>query len=172
MMTGWLIFGLYNRTRTCTACSGNGKLICCDGCWRAFHLTCWDPPMTSEAAENIEGKWYCYKCKASRSMPLLVDRGVFGELTSELNKKNLLLSIFLQLSEITSTVSRLAMRASTRTLVLPKPTSKFSSPTKYWQHQTDHRIGCAEAMSNFPTISGLKTTRKTQSYAFAVASLP
>ena len=73
----------------CSACSGSGKLLCCDGCWRAFHFTCCDPPKTSEQVESIEVKWYCYKCEASRSFaPPLVERGVFGELISELNKKN------------------------------------------------------------------------------------
>ena len=79
---------LQQNSDVCTACSGSGKLICCVGCWGSFLLICLDPPMTSDAAENIEGKCYCYKCKASRSVPPLVERGVFGELTSELNKKN------------------------------------------------------------------------------------
>ena len=44
--------------------------------------------MTSDEAETVDGKWYCYKCKASRSAPPQVERGVFGELTSKINERN------------------------------------------------------------------------------------
>lgn len=46
----------------CARCSGTGNLVCCDGCPRAFHLSCvmlYDIP---------QGKWLCPDCKrAARS---------------------------------------------------------------------------------------------------------
>ena len=81
-------FEFQQNSDVCTACSGNGKLLCCDGCWRAFHFTCFDPPLEPRDAETDDGKWFCYKCRASRSDFLRPERAVFGELGSELNKKN------------------------------------------------------------------------------------
>ncbi|XP_053363777.1 autoimmune regulator [Clarias gariepinus] len=48
----------------CTVCKDGGELICCDGCPRAFHLTCLVPPLTSIPS----GSWRCGLCNGSRSM--------------------------------------------------------------------------------------------------------
>ncbi|KAL6104546.1 aire [Pungitius sinensis] len=42
----------------CAVCKDGGELICCDGCPRAFHLTCLDPPLTSIPS----GTWRCERC--------------------------------------------------------------------------------------------------------------
>nr|XP_046265661.1 autoimmune regulator [Scatophagus argus] len=42
----------------CAMCKDGGELICCDGCPRAFHLTCLDPPLTSIPS----GPWQCDWC--------------------------------------------------------------------------------------------------------------
>ncbi|XP_061587103.1 autoimmune regulator [Cololabis saira] len=42
----------------CAVCRDGGELICCDGCPRAFHLTCHDPPITSIP----NGSWKCEWC--------------------------------------------------------------------------------------------------------------
>ncbi|KAM8851060.1 autoimmune regulator isoform 2-T2 [Spinachia spinachia] len=42
----------------CAVCKDGGELICCDGCPRAFHLTCLEPPLTSIPS----GTWRCECC--------------------------------------------------------------------------------------------------------------
>ncbi|XP_048460086.1 autoimmune regulator [Rhincodon typus] len=42
----------------CAVCRDGGKLICCDGCPKAFHLGCLVPPLT----EIPIGTWRCLSC--------------------------------------------------------------------------------------------------------------
>ncbi|XP_072771356.1 autoimmune regulator [Nerophis lumbriciformis] len=42
----------------CSVCKDGGELICCDGCPRAFHLTCLDPPLSAIPS----GSWQCEAC--------------------------------------------------------------------------------------------------------------
>lgn len=45
----------------CSSCRSLGDLIYCDGCPRAFHLWCLDPPL--ETSELPDGEtWYCPAC--------------------------------------------------------------------------------------------------------------
>ncbi|GAA6234494.1 autoimmune regulator isoform X1 [Lates japonicus] len=46
----------------CAVCKDGGELICCDGCPRAFHLTCLDPPLISIPS----GTWQCDWCCGNR----------------------------------------------------------------------------------------------------------
>ncbi|WPH00331.1 Hypothetical protein R9X50_00315600 [Acrodontium crateriforme] len=75
----------------CSACSGSGYLLCCDGCDRSFHFSCLDPPIQEDASELNE-PWYCFKCVARR--PLLseheekIPRGLFAPLLNNLKKRN------------------------------------------------------------------------------------
>ncbi|KAG7321568.1 hypothetical protein KOW79_014426 [Hemibagrus wyckioides] len=48
----------------CAVCKDGGELICCDGCPRAFHLTCLVPPLTSIPS----GSWRCRLCSGGRAM--------------------------------------------------------------------------------------------------------
>ncbi|XP_053543308.1 autoimmune regulator isoform X1 [Ictalurus punctatus] len=48
----------------CAVCKDGGELICCDGCPRAFHLTCLVPPLISIPS----GSWRCRLCSGSRVM--------------------------------------------------------------------------------------------------------
>ncbi|NWR64329.1 AIRE regulator, partial [Bucorvus abyssinicus] len=49
----------------CAACGDGGELICCDGCPRAFHLTCLVPPLPRVPS----GMWRCGSCVASAAEP-------------------------------------------------------------------------------------------------------
>ncbi|KAL8855036.1 MAG: hypothetical protein Q9221_000233 [Calogaya cf. arnoldii] len=66
----------------CSACGGPGRLLCCDGCTRAFHFTCIDPPKDAPP----EGEWYCRACAAQPSRPPA--RGVFPILLRGFEKRN------------------------------------------------------------------------------------
>ncbi|XP_076832804.1 autoimmune regulator [Brachyhypopomus gauderio] len=48
----------------CAVCKDGGELICCDGCPRAFHLTCLVPPLTSIPS----GSWRCKMCDGGRAL--------------------------------------------------------------------------------------------------------
>ena len=71
----------------CTSCGGPGELVCCEGCWRAFHHSCWDPP---HGKENLpEGDFYCYKCRNHRNLPpIATSPGALDGLFGDLNKTN------------------------------------------------------------------------------------
>ncbi|XP_051554514.1 autoimmune regulator [Myxocyprinus asiaticus] len=47
----------------CAVCKDGGELICCDGCPRAFHLSCLVPPLNSIPS----GTWRCQLCHSSRA---------------------------------------------------------------------------------------------------------
>ncbi|XP_027559520.1 autoimmune regulator [Neopelma chrysocephalum] len=49
----------------CAACGDGGELICCDGCPRAFHLTCLVPPLPRVPS----GTWRCGSCVTSVAEP-------------------------------------------------------------------------------------------------------
>ncbi|XP_059200834.1 autoimmune regulator isoform X2 [Centropristis striata] len=51
----------YNEDE-CAVCKDGGELICCDGCPRAFHLTCTDPPLSTVPS----GTWQCGWCCGNR----------------------------------------------------------------------------------------------------------
>nr|POE77953.1 curved dna-binding protein [Quercus suber] len=75
----------------CSACRGSGFLLCCDGCDRAFHFQCLDPPLGEEASALNE-PWYCFQCHARNlnhpESPQKVVRGIFAPLLSSIKKTN------------------------------------------------------------------------------------
>ena len=71
----------------CSACSGNGILLCCDGCVRSFHFSCLDPPM--DQARPPDGEWLCFNCKARiEPRPKAPRGGLFPSLHYGLHDKN------------------------------------------------------------------------------------
>ena len=70
----------------CAACSGGGKLLCCDGCERAFHFSCLQPPMDPDT--QPEGQWLCTKCLKNRLEYPPQARGIFRELSADVTVKN------------------------------------------------------------------------------------
>lgn len=69
----------------CSACSGQGELLCCDGCDRSFHFGCLDPPMD---ISELEGHWYCCMCTTNRLPLSNQPRGLFSTLLHNVEKKN------------------------------------------------------------------------------------
>jgi len=70
----------------CSSCSGSGFLLCCDGCDRAFHFTCLDPPLNQNAA--LDEPWFCYICHARKEPGERPPRGLFSVLAETIGKKN------------------------------------------------------------------------------------
>lgn len=46
----------------CSACRSLGALVYCDGCPRAFHWICLDPPMEATDLPEGETRWFCPAC--------------------------------------------------------------------------------------------------------------
>ncbi|KAL3674090.1 hypothetical protein V7S43_000040 [Phytophthora oleae] len=47
------------HNKLCELCATGGSLLCCDGCARAYHISCAQPPITKVPDEN----WYCTHCQ-------------------------------------------------------------------------------------------------------------
>ncbi|NP_001103484.1 autoimmune regulator [Danio rerio] len=57
-----MTFAVEHNDDECAVCKDGGELICCDGCPRAFHLSCLVPPLTSIP----RGTWRCQLCQSNR----------------------------------------------------------------------------------------------------------
>ncbi|OSD02774.1 hypothetical protein PYCCODRAFT_1435055 [Trametes coccinea BRFM310] len=65
---GMVSLGGESNEDHCSACRSFGSLVYCDGCPRAFHLWCLDPPM--ETADLPEGeRWFCPACTLEQRPP-------------------------------------------------------------------------------------------------------
>ncbi|MCJ1307419.1 hypothetical protein MMC25_001065 [Agyrium rufum] len=72
----------------CSACGGEGKLLCCDGCPQSFHFSCLDPPISCDNPPS--GEWFCPRC-ADKRHPELKDGllpGIFNALLRGLIPRN------------------------------------------------------------------------------------
>lgn len=50
----------------CSSCQSFGSLVYCDGCPRAFHLWCLDPPMEPQDLPEGDNRWFCPACITQR----------------------------------------------------------------------------------------------------------
>ncbi|KAJ7684777.1 hypothetical protein DFH06DRAFT_1463025 [Mycena polygramma] len=65
-----------NNEDHCSSCRSHGALVYCDGCPRAFHLWCLNPPM-----ERIdEDRWFCPACVIKKHPPRKPPPGLFSPL--------------------------------------------------------------------------------------------
>jgi len=46
---------------SCEVCATGGKLLCCDGCARAYHFSCVQPPIMKVPAKGED--WFCSYCQ-------------------------------------------------------------------------------------------------------------
>lgn len=58
----------------CSACRSIGALVYCDGCPRAFHFRCLDPPMDASDIPGGDSRWFCPACdiRKVRCRPFLI----------------------------------------------------------------------------------------------------
>lgn len=66
----------------CSACGGNGDLICCDSCSKSFHFECVDLVGSSDLPDD----WFCNDCIYKRSAQRPDHRGPFGPMLNMLEK--------------------------------------------------------------------------------------
>ncbi|KAM5535620.1 hypothetical protein V8D89_010787 [Ganoderma adspersum] len=53
----------------CSACRSLGALVYCDGCTKAFHWICLDPPMEASDLPEGESRWFCPACLLEQRPP-------------------------------------------------------------------------------------------------------
>ncbi|KAL4128362.1 hypothetical protein PRIC2_007351 [Phytophthora ramorum] len=51
----------------CELCATGGKLLCCDGCARAYHFSCVQPPITKVPSKDED--WFCQYCQEAFGGP-------------------------------------------------------------------------------------------------------
>ncbi|RXW24140.1 hypothetical protein EST38_g1704 [Candolleomyces aberdarensis] len=69
---------LLNNNDHCSSCRSNGALVYCDGCPRAFHLWCLDPPM--ENIDEGDSRWFCPGCAIRKNPPRKPPPSIFSPL--------------------------------------------------------------------------------------------
>ncbi len=73
----------------CSACGGNGDLVCCDGCTRSFHFKCVDPPIDGDA-QHLSDEWFCNSCQCKELGGRVENDagGIWSRLLSDFEDKN------------------------------------------------------------------------------------
>ncbi|KAJ7756753.1 hypothetical protein DFH07DRAFT_819787 [Mycena maculata] len=62
-----LVSNQINNEDHCSSCRSHGALVYCDGCPRAFHLWCLNPPM--EHIDEGDSRWFCPGCVIQKHPP-------------------------------------------------------------------------------------------------------
>ncbi|KAF9027128.1 hypothetical protein BDZ89DRAFT_1134391 [Hymenopellis radicata] len=62
----------------CSSCRSQGSLIYCDGCPKAFHLWCLDPPI--QKMDESDTKWFCPACHIRKHPPRKPPNSFFSPL--------------------------------------------------------------------------------------------
>lgn len=63
---GYLQSNLQSNEDHCSSCRSLGSLVYCDGCPRAFHLWCLDPPMEASDLPEGDSRWLCPACEIDK----------------------------------------------------------------------------------------------------------
>ncbi|XP_006458322.1 hypothetical protein AGABI2DRAFT_183411 [Agaricus bisporus var. bisporus H97] len=74
---------LLNNHDHCSSCRSHGDLVYCDGCPRAFHLWCVDPPI--ENIEEGDSRWFCPACVIRKQPPAKPPPSLLSPLIHQLN---------------------------------------------------------------------------------------
>ncbi|KAF9052736.1 hypothetical protein BJ165DRAFT_1400148 [Panaeolus papilionaceus] len=77
---------LLNNEDHCSSCRSYGALVYCDGCPRAFHLWCLDPPM--EGVDDGDTRWFCPMCAARKNPPRKPPPSLLSPLIHHLQTSN------------------------------------------------------------------------------------
>ncbi|XP_063078212.1 autoimmune regulator [Engraulis encrasicolus] len=83
----------------CAVCKDGGELICCDGCPRAFHLGCLDPPLSCIPS----GSWRCMLCQNTHVQAQRSSAAVQGQWVEPCGSSTVDFSIFTSLSAVMAT---------------------------------------------------------------------
>ncbi|TFK25022.1 hypothetical protein FA15DRAFT_668895 [Coprinopsis marcescibilis] len=73
---------MLNNNDHCSSCQSTGALVYCDGCPRAFHLWCLDPPM--ESIDEGDSRWFCPACIIRKHPPRKPPRSLMSPLIHHL----------------------------------------------------------------------------------------
>ncbi|KAI0282133.1 hypothetical protein BGY98DRAFT_955911 [Russula aff. rugulosa BPL654] len=68
----------------CSACRSLGSLVYCDGCTRAYHLWCLDPPMEAADIPEGESRWFCPSCEVYQNPPSMPPSSLLSPLLHHL----------------------------------------------------------------------------------------
>lgn len=68
----------------CSSCQSFGSLVYCDGCPRAFHLWCLDPPMEPQDLPEGDKRWFCPACVMQRESRSTTQAGIMTPLIHQL----------------------------------------------------------------------------------------